>query len=237
MSNLRDFRNTEYGVESTGHIYVNTLCKKHRVEYYDIDDPEYAQLRLEICFDPKSGLIDYFNYMAEDEEGEEVLSEDDAWGDWTLKDAKKLVGRIPECRKYAARLRRELKITHIRQEFYNMSEMKEKLQKMIAEEGFDQYLVNSFEEAKNNNRKKNIVLLEDGIYLTFKADFDDKKNVFGELVCWVDDEFAEDPSVYTSCINAIIDLYTYSNEELNQHIVDDDLIEIFTPYDDNYDTV
>ena len=113
-----------------------------------------------------------------------------------------------------------------------MSEMKDKLMKMIKREGFGGFVVDSFEEAKNNRRKKNIVLLEDGIYLTFKADIDGKTNVFGELVCWVDDEFNEDPKVYTSAINTVIDLYTYSDEDLNQHIIDDDLIEIFTPYDE-----
>ncbi len=113
-----------------------------------------------------------------------------------------------------------------------MSEMKEKLSKLLKEEKLDGFIVDSFENAKANNRRKNIVLMEDGIYYTFKADIDGKTDVFGELVCWVEDEFKEDPSVYVSAINAAIDLFIYTDEELNQHIVDDDLIEIFTPYDE-----
>ena len=116
-----------------------------------------------------------------------------------------------------------------------MSAMKDKLTSMLQQEGFAGFIVNSFEEAQNNHRKKNIVLLDDGIYLTFKADLEDNDNVFGELVCWVDDEFKEDESVYTAAINAVTDLFTYSDEELNQHVIDDDLMEIFTPYGENYE--
>lgn len=112
-----------------------------------------------------------------------------------------------------------------------MSKMKKKLTEMLKDEGMYKYVVDSFDAARENKRRKNIVLTDEGIYLTFKADIDGKKNVFGELVCWVDDEFKEDPLVYVSTINAVIDLYTYSNKELNEHIVNDDLIEVFTEYD------
>lgn len=111
-----------------------------------------------------------------------------------------------------------------------MSKMKEKLAEMLKDEGMYGFVVDSFDAARGNKRRKNIVLTDEGIYLTFKADIDGETNVFGELVCWVDDEFKEDPSVYVSAINAVIDLYTYSDEELNEHIVNDDLIEIFTAY-------
>ena len=113
-----------------------------------------------------------------------------------------------------------------------MSEMKEKLLGLIREHGFGRLVVDSFEEARKNKRRKNIVLLDDGIYLTFKADIEGDEMVFGEFVAWVDDEFKEDDSVYTSCINAIIGLYTYSDEELNHHIEEDDLIEMFEPYNE-----
>ncbi|ADL36071.1 hypothetical protein bpr_II132 (plasmid) [Butyrivibrio proteoclasticus B316] len=111
-----------------------------------------------------------------------------------------------------------------------MSEMKNRLMEMLKKEGFGGFVVDSFDEAKNNSRKKNIVLLDDGIYVTFKAKVGEKNNIFGELVCWVDDEFNEDESVYTSAVNAVIVLFTYSDEELDQHIADDDLVENFTPY-------
>lgn len=111
--------------------------------------------------------------------------------------------------------------------------MKEKLLKMLEEEGFKGFVVNSFDEARNNTRRKNIVLLEDGIYITFKVNYENEneKLIFGELVCWVEDEFKEDELVYNSAINSIIDLFTYSDEELNEHIIADDLIENFERYD------
>ena len=112
-----------------------------------------------------------------------------------------------------------------------MSQMRDILTEMLDQEGMKKYVVDSFEAAKNNKRRKNIVLTDEGIYLTFKANVEGKTNVFGELACWVDDEFKEDPSVYDNAINAVIDLYTYSDKELNKHIVNDDLIEIFTAYD------
>ncbi len=117
-------------------------------------------------------------------------------------------------------------------EKHNMSKMRSKLTHLIKQEGLDNYIVDSFEIAKTNNRRKNIVLAEDGIYLTFKANIGRERNIFGELVCWVDDEFNEDPSVYTSAINAIVELFSYSDEELNTHIKNDDLIETFTEYDE-----
>lgn len=109
--------------------------------------------------------------------------------------------------------------------------MKEKLLLMLKEEGFEGFIVNSFEEAKNNTRRKNIVLLEDGIYITFKANFKNEDNIFGELVCWVKDEFDEDEKIYQIAINSIIDLFSYSDDELNNHIIEDDLIETFEKYE------
>ncbi len=101
MGNIREFRNTEYGIESTGHAYVNTYCCKNRRKYFDIEDPEYSKLQLEVCFDTKTGEIDYLHYLALNRAEDDVLDEDDAWDDWTLDDIKALVRRIPEYAKVA----------------------------------------------------------------------------------------------------------------------------------------
>ena len=115
-----------------------------------------------------------------------------------------------------------------------MLTMKERLKIDIEMERMGRYIVNSFEEARNNDRKKNIVLLDDGIYLTFKADTEENKDIFGELVSWVDDEFNEDEEVYYSAVNAIKELFSYSDDELNDKILNNDLVAdlTFTPYEE-----
>lgn len=97
------------------------------------------------------------------------------------------------------------------------------------------YVVDSFDAARDNARRKNIVLNEDGIYVTFKANRGGKKPVFGELVCWVDDEFMEEGVGYIcqTVLNAIRKLYGYTDAQLDKKIAADGLIERFTPYDDS----
>ena len=78
----------------------------------------------------------------------------------------------------------------------------------------------SFESAKDNAARQNIVLLDDGIYLTFKANFPDESELqFGELACWVDDEVAEDETVYDSIANAIGTFYSDIDDVLNERIL------------------
>lgn len=112
-----------------------------------------------------------------------------------------------------------------------MSEMRNKLVSLIWQENLGEYIVDSFEAARDNDRRKNIVLLDDGIYLTFKADVDDRTNVFGELICWVDDEFNEDPEIYAVAANAAHEMFSYTDEELNAHIINNDIVWNFVPYD------
>lgn len=78
----------------------------------------------------------------------------------------------------------------------------------------------SFEAAKNSTARQNIVLLDDGVYLTFKAQLPDSKELqFGELACWVDDEVKEDGTVYDSISNAIGDFYSDTDDVLNERIL------------------
>lgn len=105
---------------------------------------------------------------------------------------------------------------------------KGRLELMIADEKYDGFIVNSFDEAEKNAHKKNIVLSEDGIYITFKADFPKNQGVFGEIVSWVDDEFDEDESVYETATNAVVRYFQLSDKMLNQRIRDKRVS--FTPY-------
>ncbi len=110
--------------------------------------------------------------------------------------------------------------------------LKDKLTQILLTNGFGGLIVSSFEEAKANDRKKNIVLLDDGIYLTFKADLGQEKPVFGEFACWNEDEFEEDPMVYACVANWVADLYDDSDEGLNHRINDEANMLGFTPYDE-----
>lgn len=78
----------------------------------------------------------------------------------------------------------------------------------------------SFESAKASSSRQNIVLVEDGIYLTFKAKLPDEQGLqFGELVCWVEDEAIEDDNIYDCIANAVGDFYTDTDNILNERIL------------------
>ncbi len=98
------------------------------------------------------------------------------------------------------------------------SNLKDNLTRILQKKGFSGYIVSSFEEAKENDRKKNIVLLDDGIYLTYKADLGQETPVFGEFASWNEDEFEEDPTIYASVMNWVSDLYDDSDDEINRRI-------------------
>ncbi len=112
--------------------------------------------------------------------------------------------------------------------------LKDKLFTILQKKGFDGLVAFSFEEAKENERKKNIVLLDDGIYLTFKADLGKDKPVFGEFASWNEDEFEEDPTVYGSVGKWLSVLYDDSADEINRRINDNRIDPLgtlrFTPY-------
>lgn len=109
--------------------------------------------------------------------------------------------------------------------------VKHALENDLKQMKFDDLIVGSFEEAKMNSRRKNIVLDEGGVYLTFKT-IKDGHDVFGELVCWVDDEFKEDyNTVKTACLNAIAELYSESDDELIEIIDNGSLFLPFIPYE------
>lgn len=88
---------------------------------------------------------------------------------------------------------------------------KRDLTQMIKNLGYGQYICTSFEEAEQNDRRKNIVIIDNAdIYLTYKY-----KNKFGEFVCWVEDEFEEDPSVYDSVRNWVVDIFSQSEKQID----------------------
>lgn len=97
----------------------------------------------------------------------------------------------------------------------------------IQEAGFEEYVVSSYEEAQANTRKKNIVLVpEDNeqcdVYLTYKY-----QNQFGELACWVSDEFEEDEELVSIVAHAIQFLYSSSEDAIDQLIANHELPSAF----------
>ena len=98
--------------------------------------------------------------------------------------------------------------------------------KLIHEIGLGNLICTDFEEAKSNNRKMNIVIIGDSdIYLTYKLN-----GVFGEFVCWVEDEFKEDETVYDSMIECVKDIYYRTEEEIDDNAYNGRLIFDFKPY-------
>ena len=97
---------------------------------------------------------------------------------------------------------------------------------LIKEIGLEDLICNSFDEAKNNNRRKNIVVLDDvDIYLTYKY-----HGEFGELACWVSDEFEEDERVYDSMIEWVKDIFYRKENEIDYCIFLGELMFDFKPY-------
>lgn len=97
----------------------------------------------------------------------------------------------------------------------------------IQEAGFGEYVVSSYEEAQANTRKKNIVLVQEehgqcSVYLTYKY-----QNQFGELVCWVSDEFEEEEDLVSIVANAIQVLYSSSEDTIDQLIANHELPSAF----------
>lgn len=98
---------------------------------------------------------------------------------------------------------------------------------MINNIDMERYICTSFEEAESNSRKKNIVVIDNmDVYLTYKYD-----DVFGEFVCWVSDEFEEDESVYNAMILWVEDIYSRTESEIDNDILNDTFPLIFKPYE------
>lgn len=74
------------------------------------------------------------------------------------------------------------------------------------------FLCSSFDEAKKSKLRGNIVLVDDGIYLTWKMN-----GQFGELYSWVDDEFEEDENLYRVVENAL-KIYKQSPVKVHENI-------------------
>jgi hypothetical protein len=98
--------------------------------------------------------------------------------------------------------------------------------RLVYEIGLANLICTSFEEAENNGRKMNLVIIDDSdIYLTYKLN-----GVFGEFVCWVEDEFKEDETIYDSMIEYVKDIYYRTEEEIDDNAYNGRFIFDFKPY-------
>lgn len=87
-------------------------------------------------------------------------------------------------------------------------------------------VVNNFDDAKTSNARKVIVFTGTDVYFTYKHN----GKTFGELVCWVEDEFDADDSVYGTVENYINEYLAIADAELDKGIDENSIIENFTPY-------
>ena len=100
----------------------------------------------------------------------------------------------------------------------------------IKEMGFENLIVSSHEEAEQNDRKQNIVLIDEenglcSIYLTYKH-----HGQFGEFVCWDSEEFEGEPDLVDIILNAVGEFYSYSEQELDEDLIPNErLIPGFSP--------
>lgn len=114
----------------------------------------------------------------------------------------------------------EGKCTKKYNEILDQIDKKNKLERMITTHGYGNFICHSFEEAQNNKRKKNIVIINGtDIYLTFKHDGE-----FGDFACWVEDEFKEDESVYETVLSWIDDIFTKPSEMVEKEIEQGNLL-------------
>ena len=103
---------------------------------------------------------------------------------------------------------------------------KQSLTSLVTDAGYGDFIAVSFEEAQRNQRRKNIVIIDDSeIYLSYKYN-----HVFGEFICWVADEFETDDTVYSAAIEWIKDIYSRTEKELDESILQNTLMTGFTTY-------
>lgn len=101
------------------------------------------------------------------------------------------------------------------------------IREIVNKLGLSELICTSFDVARHNGRRKNIVIIgETDVYLTYK--YNDK---FGEFVCWVEDEFKEDASVYESLRGTLRDYYSLSEKEMDEKIERKEFFFDFKPYD------
>lgn len=114
---------------------------------------------------------------------------------------------------------------------------KEILLELLDKIGQRDIVVADFEEAKSNNRRRNIVLIdgEEGyfdIYLTYKRNGTE----FGEFICWVESEFLDyheedvENELIEIVVNGVEDLYERTDVELDSENCT--FISKFTSYTD-----
>lgn len=106
---------------------------------------------------------------------------------------------------------------------------------LLNEVGLKDLVTTSFKEAQDNNRRRNIVIIDDGskyfdIYLTYKRNGVE----LGEFICWVEDEFIEYEKensineLIHIAVNSAYDLYQRSDDELDSESCD--FLLDFKPY-------
>ena len=88
-------------------------------------------------------------------------------------------------------------------------------------------VVDSFEKAKMDKHRKVVVFTGTDIYFTYKH----HGNVFGELVCWVEDEF-EDKTTYIVVDKYLDEFSNTTNEVFDKRIDEDSILENFIPYEE-----
>jgi hypothetical protein len=109
---------------------------------------------------------------------------------------------------------------------FGAKNVKLSITKSIREIGLEDLICTSFEEAENNDRKKNLVIIDDSdIYLTYKYN-----GTFGEFLCWVEDELTEYVGAYTSMVEWVKDIYYREDDEIDRCIASNELVTGFKPY-------
>lgn len=103
---------------------------------------------------------------------------------------------------------------------------KKSITNLLEKAGFKELICTSFEEARENDRKKNIVILDDAdIYLTYKYN-----NKFGEFVSWPKEEFEIDSTVYEAVVQWAKTIYC--RDDIDRCIEHDNFFFKFEPYDE-----
>jgi len=97
---------------------------------------------------------------------------------------------------------------------------------LLRDANLGHLICTTFDEAQFNDRRKNIVIIEDSdIYLTYKLN-----GVFGEFVCWVDAEFEDDENVYDAVVEWAKDLFRREDGEIDACILLGSFPFDFKPY-------
>lgn len=98
---------------------------------------------------------------------------------------------------------------------------------IVKDLGYGDLICTSFEEAENNNRKKNIVIIDDTeIYLTYKFNGD-----FGEFTSWTSDEYDSPEDIQECGIPYWIEeIYSMDEADIDEAVLHIDFHFEFSKY-------